>query len=213
MTSSRLSPLLTLPLVPLLDVVLFPHSRVQLDLFESRYVTLAKEARQENSIIAVGRLTGGGSPVVEPPVFPMAGAARVDGFDEHAGGSITLYLTGVGRLHIDHEIVGRRPYRQVVARRVADEAAIVDDGFFEEFRALLLRANPAVVHQPQELLSLLDVAPPPGFFSDLAAHFLAVRPDQRQTLLEERNPARRLILLHDMLSRQLLELDSARVSA
>lgn len=202
---------MTFPLIPLLDVVVFPHSRVQLDLFEPRYITLAKEARQENSLIAVGRLTGEGGPVVEPPVYPMAGAARLDGFDQHAGGSITLYLTGVARLHIDHEIVGKRPYRQIVAKKVADEASSVEDGFFEEFRALLLRANPAVVHQPLELLSLLDVAPPPGFFSDLAAHFLAVRPDQRQTLLEERNPARRLLLLHDMLSRQLLELDSARL--
>lgn len=195
-----------MPMIPLPDVVLFPHTSISLQLFEDRYLQLARQAVASREPVALARLAlGHGEAHMPPPTFTIAGYGTIDFCEESESGVFTIGVTGLGRAHLREELRPEHPFREVFARTLPDRAASVPDDFFSTFRAVLLGSRLQEPETTQKLLTMLDVDPPLGVFSDIASHLMMKRSDERQALLEELDPARRLQLLEKQLTRQSQE--------
>ncbi len=104
-----------LPLFPLANVVLFPHSRVPLHIFEPRYLQMTEAALEGERCIgmvtvrpeAIGEIAG------DPPVFPVGCSGVIEQIAKRPDGRFDLVLHGTHRFRIVEEIPsdGERIYR------------------------------------------------------------------------------------------------------
>ena len=104
-----------LPLFPLANVVLFPHSRVPLHIFEPRYVQMTEAALEGERCI--GMVTVRPEAIADmggdPPVFPIGCSGVIEQIAQRPGGRYDLVLHGTHRFRIREEIPseGERIYR------------------------------------------------------------------------------------------------------
>lgn len=100
----------TLAVFPLGGVLLLPHGRLPLNIFEPRYLAMVEDA------LASSRMIGMIQPknTKEPPDLYRTGCAgRITEFSETDDGRYLITLTGVCRFNIVEEISGNRAYRRV----------------------------------------------------------------------------------------------------
>ncbi|HRO27060.1 MAG TPA: LON peptidase substrate-binding domain-containing protein [Luteimonas sp.] len=187
----------SLPLFPL-NTVLLPGAALGLRVFEPRYLDLVRECGRTGTgfgvcLIAEGQEAG-------EPAVPMAWGteARIEDFDSGPDGLLHLRLRGARRFH-------------VVRTRVRDNGLVVADVDWCE-------PDPVAELQPQhallgevlrrifEQLGDADVRVPEPRFDDAAwvgwrlAELLPLSLPQRQHLLQEDDPDRRLDELLGLLS-------------
>lgn len=185
----------SLPLFPL-HAVLVPGAALGLRVFEPRYLDLVRDCGRNGSgfgicLIADGEEAG-------RPATPMAYGteARIEDFDTGTDGLLHLRLRGARRFH-------------VVRTRVRDNGLVVADVDW-------LDTDPVVDLQPQHALladmlrNILeqigaDIAVPERSFDDAAwvgwrlAELLPITLPQRQSLLQENDPDKRLEALLRMI--------------
>ena len=108
----------TLPVFPLVGVLLLPRGRLPLNIFEPRYVAMIEDA-----LAAPGRLIGmiqpSGAPEAggAPAIYPVGCAGRIVSFSESDDPRYRYLITlaGVSRFSVAAEIEGRNGYRRVRA--------------------------------------------------------------------------------------------------
>lgn len=114
-----------LPLFPLAQVVLFPHTYLPLHVFEPRYRQLTADvlATHRHFILGVSQ-----DPTLKDPLpqdagcFPTATLACIVKAEPHEDGRWTLLVQGVQTLRMQGEIDGR-PYRQARVENLPFHAA------------------------------------------------------------------------------------------
>lgn len=147
----------TLPLFPLASVVLFPHARAPLHVFEPRYRQMTAHALAGDrriGMVAV-RPEQAGALAGDPPVFAVGCAGVVEEATRRDDGRYDIVLRGTERFRIVEESPpdGQRLYR--VAR-----VEPLEDPFDEAREGLALQGLRA---DAIDLLSqLLRLAGPPG---------------------------------------------------
>lgn len=100
-----------LPVFPLDGIILLPHGRLPLNIFEPRYVGLIEDA------LGRGRLVG----IVQPsdedgspqPLYQVGCAGRIVSFAETEDGRFLVHLLGVCRFRIGQELPEAKGYRRV----------------------------------------------------------------------------------------------------
>ncbi len=114
----------SLPLFPLANVVLFPHSRVPLHVFEPRYVQMTQAAMESERCIGMVTVRpealedmGG-----DPPVFPVGCSGVIEQIAPRPGGRYDLVLHGTHRFRIVREV----PKEAERIYRLAEVEALVD---------------------------------------------------------------------------------------
>ncbi len=113
-----------LPLFPLGNVVLFPHSRVPLHIFEPRYVQMTEAALETERCI--GMVTVRPESIAEiagdPPVFPVGCSGMIEQIAKRPNGRYDLLLHGTHRFRLLEEIPsdGERIYRLGKVERLVD---------------------------------------------------------------------------------------------
>ena len=100
-----------LPLFPLPQVVFFPSSRLPLNVFEPRYLTLVGDVQAGDGWIAVPQLTGELGADGEPAFHAVAGAGRITRVEPTSDGRFLIEIEGVTRVSLT-EIEVDTPYRQ-----------------------------------------------------------------------------------------------------
>ena len=134
-----------LPLVPLSNVVLFPHTDLQLHVAEPGYRRLIRDllagAEEEERWIGVVLLNpeGGLSAAGQPAVFPGGTASRVVEAEILPDGRSNLLLHGEFRFELQRELDGA-PYRAAVVRPLAEPPLDVQDSGIVAVRRGLLAA-------------------------------------------------------------------------
>lgn len=115
MVALRLSDLPdTLPLFPLVGVLLLPGGRLPLNVFEPRYLAMTVDA-----LATPGRLIGMIQPTEpelpgrSPALYPLGCAGRIVSFQETEDGRNLITLLGICRFAIAEEIEPVRGYRRV----------------------------------------------------------------------------------------------------
>jgi Lon protease-like protein len=115
----------TLPLVPLPDVVHFPHTELRLQISEPRYQKLVRDVvereDEESRRIGVVLLKPGWVETYEgrPEVFPDGTASRVLDADFLPDGRANIILYGDFRFEVQREL-GGGDYRQAVVRPLVE---------------------------------------------------------------------------------------------
>lgn len=145
------------PLFPLPDVVLFPHTLLPLHIFEPRYRRLIADLlerpmseRRIGMILAV-RTEEGAVELHEPGCI-----GRLVAHEPLDDGRSNIVLAGETRFAIDHEVEGK-PYRQAVVAPLDDQIPLVAADRAESTHAELLALVSSVVQVAAERASV-DVA-------------------------------------------------------
>jgi uncharacterized protein len=104
----------TLPIFPLPGVLLLPHGRLPLRIFEPRYLAMTRDALAGERLIGMVQPN---DPIVSdanPPVYPIGCAGRITSFTETDDGLFLITLTGISRFRIREELPLLEGYRRVV---------------------------------------------------------------------------------------------------
>jgi len=103
-----------LPIFPLPGVLLLPHGRLPLRIFEPRYLAMTRDALAGERLIGMVQPN---DPVVSdanPPIYPIGCAGRITSFTETDDGLFLITLTGISRFRIREELPLLEGYRRVV---------------------------------------------------------------------------------------------------
>jgi hypothetical protein len=191
-----------LPMFPLPDVTLFPHTLLPLHIFEGRYRAMVADALARDRRLCVVQLRPGFEATYEgkPAVCAVAGAGQIIRSERLASGRYNIVLKGDARVRIDREHPSDTLYRVAVGRRLVEGEPRGDVApFLERIRAACRRLLVLLERPPAQLDALLADDQGPGVVADRVA--AAVLPDAavRQRLLEAVGVDERLDLLSSAL--------------
>ena len=200
----------SLAIFPLPDVVLFPGTSIPLHVFEPRYVEMTRDVLAGSRHMAIVRLRRGFEREYHgrPPTYAIATAGEVVASRELPGDRLALVLRGTHRIAIERELPPERAFRQVVARvledRTVDEDALAVDR--AQLVGLCERVAARLGDHGSGLRELTRAAEDTAALTMILASTLVVDADQRQALLEMRDPRTRAARLTERLTEVLLEL-------
>ncbi|HPM24148.1 MAG TPA: LON peptidase substrate-binding domain-containing protein [Phycisphaerae bacterium] len=190
------------PVFPLPEVVLFPHTILRLHIFEPRYRAMMKDALAGPRMISVALLRPGYEPLEftrHAPIHKTIGVGQIYQSEQVANGNYNLLLRGVGRATIVEELTERdyRLARVTPVQTYCHSSQTQVDQLREELFAAI-RGNRALdpdvrrhwLRLAEADLDLDDVC-------DLIAAGLPVEAELRQCLLDEPEAAARTQMLID----------------
>ena len=106
----------SVPVFPLSGALLLPRGVLPLNIFETRYLAMVRDAMAANGaahrIIGIIQPRFDGDP---PPLYDIGCLGRISDYRETDDGRILIALTGVSRFRIQAELDRATPYRQVMA--------------------------------------------------------------------------------------------------
>jgi Lon protease-like protein len=206
----------SLPLFPLADVVLLPEISIPLTLFEPRYLQMIRDVLA--SAHQIGMVTVRPDSVAEmasdPPVFEIGCLGRVAHAKEQPDGTVQILLSGSSRFRILHEEsrVDDRLYRSARVELLSDEAP-TDPQAIEK----LERSRGELLHDLARLVQRLGragAADPaitaferlePARLINALTQSLALRPIERQRLLEANSIQDRFEIMTNLMKFRLAE--------
>jgi len=203
-----------LPIFPLPDLTVFPHTLLPLHIFESRYRAMVTDCLARDRRLAVVNLKPGYEASYEgkPPVHAVAGAGSIVRCERLATGRFNLLLRGERRIHIERELPSDTLYRMAVARPLADVGADRPGlgDVAQGIRELCLRILKALGRSGHEMRESLEAVRSPAELGDQVASGVIPDPAIRQSLLEELDVERRLDRLTAALDALLKQLSGGR---
>jgi Lon protease-like protein len=100
-----------IPLFPLSNALLLPHSRLPLNIFEPRYLTMLDDVmKSEHRLIGMVQPLAGQKNAGDPQVQTIGCAGRLTSFTETADRHYMISLTGICRFHVEQLHNGFLPY-------------------------------------------------------------------------------------------------------
>ena len=106
-----------IPVFPLAGVLLLPHGRLPLNIFEPRYLAMTLDALATPSrLIGMIQPTEPEAPGRPPNLYDTGCAGRIASFSETDDGRYLITLAGVCRFKIAEEVAMHNGYRRVVPR-------------------------------------------------------------------------------------------------
>lgn len=194
-----------IPIFPLPDVVLFPHTMLPLHIFEPRYRKMVQDCLAGDKRLAMGLLKAGWEKDYygRPPIHAIAGAGEIVKHEELPDGRFNILVRGTMRIGITAELAPDLPYRVVRARPLADRYS--GDGpealalRVERLKVFYLRILAEVQKGQSEMAKIFSGVKDPGIIADRIAGAVIPDTDVRQRVLECAEVSARLSLVQDQL--------------
>ena len=192
-----------LPLFPLEDVVLFPHSMIPLHIFEARYRKMVRDVLNSNRLMAISLQLEKES-IEEgnvPRVAAIASVGELVLAQELPDGRYNLVVRGRARIAIDEELLSDEPYRLIAAHEIPDEPPAerteqVDiDEADTALRALVSGLAESIPNGGELLKHVAAAQDTPAALANVIAASLVADAKIRQHLLETTNVFARLEIL------------------
>ena len=102
-----------IPIFPLEGVILLPRSRLPLNIFEPRYLTMIDDVLGQGRMIGMVQPNAPeGQEGTTPPIYNVGCAGRITSFTETEDGRFLIGLTGVCRFSILEELPFEKGYRR-----------------------------------------------------------------------------------------------------
>ncbi len=175
-----------IPIFPLGGVLLLPHARLPLNIFEPRYLDMVRDAMAGERVIGMVQPLPTARDMDAPPVYGIGGAGRITAFQETEDNRFEITLTGLSRFAIIEELPATTRYRQVMADwdrfagdRWADEDAV---GVDRNRLLTALRAYFELARIPAEWEAIEKAETGPLITS--LAMICPFSPSEKQALLE-----------------------------
>ena len=131
----------TIPLFPLPNLVLFPHTDVPLHIFEPRYRQMIADIVEGDRIIGMMLLKGDWERdyYAYPDIYAVGCAGKIDRLVRMPDGRYNLVLQGLSEFRIEREIRDR-PYRRAEVQwcSVQSESLQMNDQAMHHLRDLLV---------------------------------------------------------------------------
>jgi len=190
-------------LVPLPNLVMFPHVVLPLHIFEPRYRQMTEDALAGDRLITIVQITppARGEHWTEPvPLESVGCLGKIIQHERQADGRFNLLLLGRKRVRLLREIATEKLYRIAEVDILQDlPAALPDDparaeliGLFRQFFESRRKLDP-------DLAEFLNKPVPLGLLADIIAHALDLPPAVKQRLLEENSVDRRVDAIRSVL--------------
>lgn len=182
------------PVFPLPQVVLFPGAMMPLHIFEPRYRALVRGALAGDRQLVVAQIPEDHrrDAAGQPTIARVAGLGEIVHADALADGRFNILLEGKARVELE-ELPFKRPYRRAKARVLAEGDSAPPDPAIARALAHTASQMAAVIRacHPGFQFSVPEGASI-GALADACAHHLVLDGAERQQLLEELDPARRV---------------------
>jgi Lon protease-like protein len=197
--------IIQLPIFPLPDVVLFPHTMLPLHIFEPRYRQMVQECLAGDKRLAMALLKPGWEKDYygRPPVHPIAGAGEIIRHEALPDGRFNILVRGTMRIGVTTELPPDKPYRIVRARPLADRFADEDPGALatriERLKVFYLRILSEVQKGQGETAKIFSGVKDPAIIVDRIAGAAISDTEDRQKVLECVEVSARLSLVQEFL--------------
>ena len=101
----------TIPIFPLSNFIIFPHTTVPLNIFEPRYVEMINDSMKTNKLIGlIQPRTNSVNPI--PDLYDVGCLGKITSFKDTSGGSYLIEIIGLTRFKIIKEIENNKLYRE-----------------------------------------------------------------------------------------------------
>ena len=182
------------PILPLMNTVLFPGMVIPITVGRSKSIKLAQEHSRSNQPIGV--ITHKDNELEEPAkedLYAVGTMARIIKFLSMPDGSVTIIVQGIKRFEL-LEIVETEPYYKARVAEYVTKEFTPDLKNNSDFQALvgsirdtavsMLRVSP---NMPREATYMLQNIESPSFLMDFIASNLSVTVAEKQSILEIRD--------------------------
>ena len=214
-----MSAVIHIPIFPLPDVVLFPHTLLPLHIFEPRYREMVRDCLAGDKRLAMALLKPGweNDYYGRPPVHPIAGAGEIIQHEELPDGRFNILLRGTMRIGITAELPADKPYRVARARPLPDRYPDANPkglaARVERLKVFYLRILSEVQKGQGEIAKIFSGVKDPGIIVDRIAGAAIADAETRQQALEAIDVARRLAIVQDHLVSVLSHLSDRNAPA
>ena len=100
----------TIPIFPLSNFIVFPHTTVPLNIFEPRYVKMIQDSMKTNKMIGLVQPMNNGDGSI-PNLHKIGCLGKITNFTDTPDGKYLIDLKGLTRFEITKEISNDKPYR------------------------------------------------------------------------------------------------------
>jgi len=142
-----------IPLLPLPRTILLPGEVVPLHVFEPRYQTLVRDALSSHRVIGMVDLVRAEDAVADgqPPVRDLGCVGMIGHHVCLDDGQFLIWLVGLERFAIDHELDSPAPYRQAKVTYLPRQVSGVERARLRPLRLELERILPTLIDMEQAL--------------------------------------------------------------
>ena len=200
-----MSAILQLPIFPLPDVVLFPHTLLPLHIFEPRYRKMVQACLSGDKRLAMALLQPGweNDYYGRPPVYPVAGVGEIIQHEELKDGRFNILVRGSMRVSILAELSPDQPYRVARVRPLPDRYPMEDSqplgARVEALKVFYLRILAEVQKGQPEPAKVFSGIKDSGIITDRIASAAIADTDVRQKVLEAVDVPTRIALVQEHL--------------
>jgi ATP-dependent Lon protease len=194
-----------LPVLPLRDTVPFPETLTPLAIGQERSIKLVNDVLGGNRMLVMVVST---DPDVEEPgpddVYRVGVAGVVSRMLKVPDGTLRILVHGAQRVVIE-EFVDTDPYMVARIEEAPDEIEPSPEleALHRNVQTTFSRIIEEVPYLPEELQIAVTNLDDPSELAHMIAGALRIKTEEKQKLLEERNVARRLRMLSELLAREL----------
>jgi Lon protease-like protein len=187
----------TIPVFPLPGVLLLPHGKLPLNIFEPRYLAMTEDAlASPDRLIGMIQPTESEQPDKPPALYSVGCAGRIGSFSETDDGRYLITLTGICRFTVSEEIATMRGYRRVVPEFARWQADLqqADEASLERGRLLAALKGFFARNAMSADWDAINGTPDDRLVTTLAM-FCPFEPQEKQALLESGTLAERAATL------------------
>jgi hypothetical protein len=214
-----MSAVIHIPIFPLPDVVLFPHTLLPLHIFEPRYREMVRDCLAGDKRLAMALLRPGweNDYYGRPAIYPIAGSGEIIQHEELPDGRFNILLRGTMRIGVTAELPADKSYRVARARPLPDRypdtnpKALADR--LERLKVFYLRILSEVQKGQGDVAKIFSGVKDPGIIVDRIASAAIVDAETRQRVLEALEVASRMAIVQDHLVAVLSHLSDRNASA
>ena len=198
---------LTLPVVALRDIIVFPHMTVNLDIGRKESIEAVRAAGRSDRYLAMIMQRDGKVEVPqEEDLYSFGTVVKVKQMLQLPGGLIRIQAEGISRIRV-HSVLRKE---NCLVSQVEDVPEIEPSDALrgEAYRRALLKSFFEWIHNAQQNLSdeqmeQLKASDTPGYTADFISTQMPISPARRQAVLEENDVMERLVFIRRFLDEEI----------
>lgn len=199
--------ILTLPVVALRDIIVFPHMTVNLDIGRKESIEAVRAAGRSDRYLAMIMQRDGKVEVPqEEDLYSFGTVVKVKQMLQLPGGLIRIQAEGISRIRV-YSVLRKE---NCLVSQVEDVPEIEPSDALrgEAYRRALLKSFFEWIHNAQQNLSdeqmeQLKASDTPGYTADFISTQMPISPARRQAVLEENDVMERLVLIRRFLDEEI----------
>lgn len=198
---------LTLSVVALRDIIVFPHMTVNLDIGRKESIEAVRAAGRSDRYLAMIMQRDGKVEVPqEEDLYSFGTVVKVKQMLQLPGGLIRIQAEGISRIRV-YSVLRKE---NCLVSQVEDVPEIEPSDALrgEAYRRALLKSFFEWIHNAQQNLSdeqmeQLKASDTPGYTADFISTQMPISPARRQAVLEENDVMERLVLIRRFLDEEI----------